>query len=170
MSAVATPRRVDETRPRPRATFADRLLAAAPLASIYLWLSIIYCFEAWKRITPWLFTDELEMTQISRAIADTGHPARRGAPYHFRSLYTIMIAPFWYIDDVAKAYSTIKYVDVFVMTAVVFPTYLLARLVMRRGWALFAANTTAIKTGTNATGTAVCSMTQIGSRTISTVS
>src|SRR5205823_4165011 len=64
VSAVATPRRVDETRPRPRATFADRLLAAAPLASIYLWLSIIYCFEAWKRITPWLFTDELEMTQI----------------------------------------------------------------------------------------------------------
>ena len=139
MSAVATPRRVDETRPRPRASLADRLLAAVPLTSVYLWLSLVYCVEAWKRVTPWLFTDELEMSQISRAIAATGHPARRGAPYHFRSLYTIMIAPFWYIDDVARAFSTIKYFDVFVMTSVVFPTYFLARLLVPRGWALFAA-------------------------------
>ena len=110
-----------------------------PLASIYLWLSIVYCVEAWKRTTPWLFTDELEMTQISRAIAATGHAARRGEPYKFRSLYTYMIAPLWWIDDVAKAFSAIKYVDVLVMTSVIFPTYFLARLFMRRGWALFAA-------------------------------
>jgi hypothetical protein len=139
VSVVATPRRADEARPRPRATLVDRLLAAVPLTSVYLWLSLVYCFEAWKRITPWLFTDELEMAQISRAIAETGHPARRGTPYHFHSLYPVMIAPFWYIDDVAKAFSAIKYFDVFVMTAVIFPTYFLARLVVPRGWALFAA-------------------------------
>ena len=137
MSAVATPRRADEARPRP--TVADRLLAAVPLASIYLWLSIVYSVEAWKRITPWLFTDELEMTQISRAIAATGHAARRGEPYKFRSLYTFMIAPLWWINDVANAYSAVKYVDVLVMTSVIFPTYFLARLFVRRGWALFAA-------------------------------
>ena len=138
MSAVATPRRAEEEA-RPRLTVADRLLAAVPLASIYLWLSIVYCVEAWKRTTPWLFTDELEMTQISRAIAATGHAARRGEPYKFRSLYTYMIAPLWWIDDVAKAFSAVKYVDVLVMTSVIFPTYFLARLFMRRGWALFAA-------------------------------
>jgi hypothetical protein len=137
VSAVATPRRVDEARPH--VTVADRLLAAVPLASIYLWLSIVYCVEAWKRTTPWLFTDELEMTQISRAIAATGHAARRGEPYHFRSLYTYMIAPLWWIHDVAAAFSAIKYVDVLVMTSVIFPTYFLARLFMRKGWALFAA-------------------------------
>ena len=138
MSAVATPRRAEETRPR-HSTIADRLLAAVPLASIYLWLSIVYVFEAWKRVTPWLFTDELETTQIARAIAATGHPARRGQPYHHHTLYTYLLAPVWLIDNVASAYSGVKYLDVLVMTSVLFPTYFMARLVVRRGWALFAA-------------------------------
>jgi hypothetical protein len=139
VSAVAAPRRAEETTPRPGRTIADRLLAAVPLTSLYVWLSIVYAFEAWRRVTPWLFTDELELTQISRAIAATGHPARRGEPYHYHSLYTLMIAPVWLINDVATAYSGIKYLDVFVMTAVIFPTYFLAKLVVGRGWALFAA-------------------------------
>jgi hypothetical protein len=138
VSAIATPRRAEETRPRPR-SIADRLLAAVPLASVYLWLSIVYVFEAWKRVTPWLFTDELETTQIARAIAATGHPARRGEPYHHHSLYPYLLAPVWLIHDVATAYSGVKYLDVLVMTSVLFPTYFLARLVVRRGWALFAA-------------------------------
>ncbi len=139
MSAIATPRRVEGTRPRSTRTFADRLFAAVPLVSIYLWLCIVYAFEAWRHVTPWLFTDELETTQISRAIAATGHAARRGEPYHLRSLYPLVLAPWWLIHNVATAYSAIKYFDVFAMTAAIFPTYFLARLVVRRGWALFAA-------------------------------
>jgi len=139
VSAIATPRRAEETRPRSNRTIVDRLLAAVPLASVYLWLCIVYTFEAWRRVTPWLFTDELETTQISRAIAATGHPARRGEPYPHHSLYTLMLAPVWLIHNVATAYSGVKYLDVVVMTSVIFPTYFLARLVMRRGWALFAA-------------------------------
>jgi hypothetical protein len=136
VSAVATPRRVEDARTR---TLSDRLLAAVPLVSIYAWLSIVYAFEAWKHVTPWLFTDELETTQISRAIADTGHPARRGVHYPLHQLYPYLLAPIWLIDNVATAYSGIKYLDVFVMTSVAFPTYFLARMVVRRGWALFAA-------------------------------
>ena len=83
-----------ETRPG-RLTIADRLVVALPLASIYLWLSIVYCVEAWKRVTPWLFTDELEYTQLSRAIAATGHAARRGEPHSFRSLYVVVSSPLW---------------------------------------------------------------------------
>jgi hypothetical protein len=127
-------------RELPRAlTLSDRVLAVVPLASIYVWLCVIYSFEAWKRVTPWLFTDELEMTQLSRSIAETGRAARRGEPHSFRSLYTVMTAPLWWIHDVAAAYSAIKYVDVFVMTSVVFPTYFLARMVVGKRWALFAA-------------------------------
>jgi hypothetical protein len=127
-------------RPQPVGlTIADRVLAAVPLATVYVWLSIGYCIEAWKRATPWLFTDELELTQLSRSIAATGHAARRGEPHSFRSLYTILIAPVWLIHDVAAAYAGIKYLDVLVMTSVVFPTYFLARLVVSRPWALFAA-------------------------------
>jgi len=125
--------------PHKTATLTDRLLAAAPLASIYLWLCIVYAVEAGKRTTPWLFTDELEMTQIARSIAATGHPARRGVPFTFRSLYPVLTAPLWWIDDVGSAFSAIKFVDVLVMTSVVFPTYFLARLVLPRGWSLFAA-------------------------------
>jgi hypothetical protein len=128
-----------DTRARPTRTLSDRLLAAVPLVSIYVWLSIVYAFEAWKHVTPWLFTDELETTQISRAIADTGHPARRGVSYPLHQLYPYFLAPIWLIHNVATAYSGIKYLDVFVMTSVAFPTYFLARMLVRKGWALFAA-------------------------------
>ena len=132
MSAVAS-------TAKPRATVSDRVLAAIPLATIYVWLCVVYSVEAWKRVTPWLFTDELEFTQLSRSIAATGHAARRGEPHSFRSLYTVVTAPFWYIDDVAAAFSAIKYFDVLVMASVLFPTYFLARMVVGRTPAMFAA-------------------------------
>jgi len=110
-----------------------------PLATVYAWLCTVYLIEAWKRVTPWLFGDELELTQLSRSIAATGHAARRGVAHGPDSLYTYLTAPMWLIDDVATAYAGIKYLDVFVMTSVVFPTYLLARLIVGRRAALFAA-------------------------------
>ena len=54
--------------PRP---WVDRVLAAVPLASIYLWLCVLYGWEAWGHVTPWLNGDELETAQISRSIAET---------------------------------------------------------------------------------------------------
>ena len=117
----------------------DRLLAAIPLASVYLWLSAVYMVEAWRRVTPWLFGDELEFTQLSRSVAATGHPAERGMPHGADSLYTYLVAPIWRIHDVATAYSALKYVDVLVMVAVVFPTYFLARMLVGKRAALFAA-------------------------------
>ncbi|HEY5100475.1 MAG TPA: hypothetical protein VII54_10510 [Gaiellaceae bacterium] len=134
MSAVATPRSALRS-----ATITDRLLAAAPLASVYLWLSGIYMVEAWRRSTPWLFGDELEFTQLSRSIAATGHAAERGQSHSPDSIYTYLIAPLWRIHDVAAAYSAVKYFDVLVMAAVIFPTYLLARLVVGKTASLFAA-------------------------------
>ncbi|HTO24547.1 MAG TPA: hypothetical protein VMJ49_01500, partial [Gaiellaceae bacterium] len=140
MSATATPSaREAETRAIPERTLSDRIARALPLTSVYVWLCLVYLVEAWNRVTPWLFTDELELTQLSRSIAATGHPARRGESHSFDSLYTVMTAPIWLIHDVAQAYSGVKYLDVFVMAAVVFPAYFLARLVVGRGWALFAA-------------------------------
>ncbi|HEX7524984.1 MAG TPA: hypothetical protein VF327_01690, partial [Gaiellaceae bacterium] len=122
-----------------RRTHADRFLAAVPLTTVYVWLCMVYLVEAWKRVTPWLFGDELELTQLSRSIAATGHAARRGVAHGPDSLYTYLTAPVWLINNVANAYSGIRYLDVFVMTSVVFPTYLLARLIVGRRAALFAA-------------------------------
>jgi hypothetical protein len=120
-------------------TVSDRLVAAVPLATVYVWLTVVYWVEAWKRVTPWLFTDELEFTQLSRSIAATGHAARRGEPHSFHSLYIVLTAPLWRIHDVAVAFAAIKYVDVMVMTSVLFPTYFLARMIVTRTPALFAA-------------------------------
>ena len=121
------------------ATLQERLVAALPLTSVYVWLSLVYGYEAWRRLTPWLFTDELELTQLARSLAATGHPARRGEPFNIHSLYTVVTAPAWWLGSVAGSYSAVKYVDVFAMTSVVFPTYFLARMLTTRGWALFAA-------------------------------
>src|SRR5207249_10485796 len=95
--------------------------------------------QAWTHKTPWLFGDELELTQLSRAIADTGHAARRGDPYSFTTLWTYVLAPAWLIDNLHAAYATVKYLTVIVMTATAFPAYGLARLFVGRRPALFVA-------------------------------
>ena len=107
-------------------TLPDRLLAAVPLLSVFLWLSIVYAVLAWAHQTPWLFGDELELTQLSRAIAATGHAARRGEPHSFDTLWTYVMAPAWRIHNVHTAYATVKYMAVLIMMLTAFPAYALA--------------------------------------------
>jgi hypothetical protein len=120
-------------------TFVDRLLAATPLLSIFLWLCIVYAVEAWAHSTPWLFGDELELSQLSRAIAETGHAARRGDPHSFDTLWTYVMAPAWRTDNVHTAYATVKYLAVLIMMLTAFPAYALARQLVGRLPALFVA-------------------------------
>ena len=122
--------------PRP---WVDRLLAAVPILSIYLWLCVLYGWEASGHVTIWLNSDELEMAQLSRGIAEDGEPMRRGIPHGSRDLYAWVLAPVWWIDDVGQAYGAAKYLNVLLMTAAVFPAYGLARMVVSRPWALFSA-------------------------------
>src|SRR5919108_326401 len=123
----------------PARTRLERLSSALPILTVFAWLCLVYGVEAWLHGTPWLFTDELETAQLSRAIAATGHAARRGQPHPFGSLYNFLIAPAWWLHSVLDAYSTIKYLGVAVMTSVVFPAYWLARMVVSPRPALFAA-------------------------------
>ena len=84
---------------------ADRRRAAAPVLAIFLAASALYGWLAWRHGTPWLFTDELENSQLSRAIAATGEPARRGEPLHRISLYAYLLAPVWWISSTPAAYA-----------------------------------------------------------------
>ncbi len=118
---------------------ADRLQRAIPLASAFLWLCTLYGWQVRGHVTPWLFTDELKLAQISRAISETGHAAQRGHPSSFETLYAYVIAPFWRLGDTGTGYAAIKYAGVIVMTSAIFPAYFLARMVVARPWALFAA-------------------------------
>jgi hypothetical protein len=110
-----------------------------PLLVAYFVLAVLYAWQAWRREVPTIFTDELEMSQISRAIAETGWPARRGESYMFTTLVPWLTAPAWWIADTETAFATIKYLQTLVMAAAIFPAYLLARTVVSHPWAVFAA-------------------------------
>jgi hypothetical protein len=126
-------------------SLVDRFLSAIPLIGLMLAFVVFYGVEAWTRHTPWIFTDELEWTQISRSIAATGHAARRGQPIYFKSVYAYLIAPFWWIKSTSTAYAAIKYANAVIMLTAAFPTFLLARmLVTRRAAIAVAAGSVAV--------------------------
>ena len=122
-------------------TWPERLLAALPLAMVFVWLSALYAIEAYAHGTPWLFADELEWTQLSRAFEATGHAARRGEPISLigKSLYAVLIAPAWAIRDTQSSYQLAKLINVVAMTATAFPAYFLARMLVRKPAAVFVA-------------------------------
>src|SRR5712691_7767143 len=127
------------TRARPaRSRVLVALGAAVPLLTIFVWLCLLYGWEAWGNLAPWLVSDEFERTQLSRAIASTGHAAQRTVPQSFGTFYVYLIAPAWWIHDTTRAYGVVKAIGVVTMTAVIVPTYLLARMLVSRRWALFA--------------------------------
>ncbi len=144
MTTAATPRAAPAIADAPKRTQTDRLLSAFLLLSIYIWLCIIYSVEALGHVTPWLFGDELELTQLTRSISDTGHAARRGVAHSPDTLYAFVMAPAWWLASTPAAYDAVKYIGVLVMASVLFPTYFLARLVVGRAWGLFAATGAAV--------------------------
>ncbi len=117
------------TAPRetPAQTALDRFLTAVPYAVVGIALLGVLLWEASLRKGPTTFTDELEWAQISRAIAHTGHAARRGAPVSFKSLYAFLIAPAWWLPTTASAYTAIKYLNEVVMATAAIPIFFLTR-------------------------------------------
>jgi hypothetical protein len=124
---------------QPARSWIDRALAALPILGLVIVILTFYGYEAWLRKTPWLFSDEDEWAQISRAIATTGHAARRGVPISYKSLYAFLIAPMWWIKNTHTAYTAIKYLDAVVMCAAALPTYFLGRMLVSKRSALAAA-------------------------------
>ena len=120
-------------------TLLDRYLKAIPfVVSLLALLSLLY-WEAAIRKSPTVFTDELEWTQLSRAIAATGHAARRGESFDYKSLYAYLIAPGWWIHSTSSAYTAIKYLNTTVMALTAVPVYLLGRTLVSTRIALIAA-------------------------------
>jgi hypothetical protein len=98
------------------------LAPALPLLAIFAGLFLIYAWQAWLNVAPWVVPDEFERAQLSRAVASTGHAAQRTVSQPFPSLYAYLIAPAWWIGDTAHAYAAAKAIGVVAMTSVVFPT------------------------------------------------
>ncbi|HEX4745791.1 MAG TPA: hypothetical protein VFU99_02815, partial [Gaiellaceae bacterium] len=104
----------------------------------------LYAWQASRRPVPTIFTDELELTQLARAIAETGEPARRGDPYGFATLVAYVLAPLWWLTSSTASYAAAKLVLVLAMAATVFPAYGLARLVVPKWPALAAAGASVV--------------------------
>src|SRR5262249_53743552 len=130
-STTAVPARAAGAQP-PARSVPGKLFAVLPAIGIAFAVLTFYFVEGWTRKTPWVFTDELEWTQISRAISSTGHAARRGQPIYFKSLYAYVIAPAWWIHSITGAYAAVKYINAVVMSLAAVPTYLLARMYVTR--------------------------------------
>ena len=125
--------------PQAERSLLDRYLAAFPFVVASLALLSLLFWQAAIRKSPTIFTDELEWSQLSRAIAATGHAARRGEPFAYKSLYAYLIAPGWWIHSTNSAYTAIKYLNTIVMTLTALPVYLLARTLVSRRIAAIAA-------------------------------
>ena len=122
-----------------RTPIAARLLRAYPALLTAFAVLIFYAIESTSRSTPWIFGDELEWSQISRSIAETGESARRGDPIYFKSIYAWLIAPFWRAESTTAAYAGVKYANAVIMPLAAIPTFLLARMVVSRRSAVFVA-------------------------------
>ena len=90
------------------------------LGVAYLVLASLYAWQASQRVSPSIFSDEIEFTQISRGIAETGMPSRLGEPSGFGSLYTYLVAPAWWLDP-TDAWEAAKLIGVRVRTGAIFP-------------------------------------------------
>ena len=123
----------------PERGWYDRVIAAMPLTTVFVWLVFLYVWESWGHVTPWLFKDELQNADLQRAIAHSGRASVLGTPAYFESLYNYVLAPVWWIHDTHTAYVVLKVVNSVVMTSALFPTYFLARTLVGKPAALFAA-------------------------------
>ena len=130
----------EQTGGQPRPDFFARFQSAVPILVVYFGLAALYAWQASRRPVPTIFTDELELTQLARAIAETGEPARRGVPYEgFASLVAYALAPVWWLSSATASWAAAKLILVLAMTATVFPAYGLARMVVPKWYALAAA-------------------------------
>jgi hypothetical protein len=127
------------TEPGARPDFLARFLDVMPLLVVYFALAALYAWQASRHPVPTIFTDELETTQLSRAISETGKAARRGEPYGMPTLVAYFLAPVWWLSPATTAYAAAKLLLVLTMTAALFPAYVLARMVVPRWWAIGAA-------------------------------
>ncbi|MBA3433937.1 MAG: hypothetical protein H0U08_07570, partial [Actinobacteria bacterium] len=122
-----------------RRDLADRLRAARPLLVVYFGLAALYAWQASRHPVPTLFSDEIELTWLSRSFAESGEATRRGDPYGLATLVAYFLAPVWWLGSAGTAYAAAKLLLVLAMTATIFPAYALARLVVPRWYALGAA-------------------------------
>ena len=122
-----------------------RALARVPT---WAWLTTIVvgsaAVRAWLArdiVAPFIMVDEIVWSEVARGIADAGEPLLRDQPDPGYSLvYPLLISPAYVLfDNLVDAYAAVKTWNSLLMSLSAVPAFLLARRVVRSGYALLAA-------------------------------
>src|SRR6186997_65233 len=121
----------------PRVRVLSRALA---LPFLFLTATVYHFLQSRGHATPTVFNDELLYGKLSQSIAAGHGLSIRGEPFFFPApLGPLVQAPVWLLSSMTDAYTAAKILNAAVMSAAVFPTYWLARRIVRPSFALLTA-------------------------------
>ncbi len=117
------------------------LVSASPGATLAVGtvlVALVWGALAWDADAPTVLGDELLYADLAKGVARTGLPSVRGAlDLGHTVLYPYFLSPAYVLSSTgADALEWARLANVLVMTATAIPAYLLARLVVGRGYAL----------------------------------
>jgi hypothetical protein len=118
-----------------------RIPAWVWLAAIVVASTVFRAVLARGIVAPFIVVDEIIWSELARGIASVGKPLVRGhSDPGYGVVYPLVISPAYALfHRLPEAYAAVKTVNSFVMSLAAIPAYLLARRVVDRGLALFAA-------------------------------
>ena len=110
------------------------------LSSLYAVAVVVQLALALRVVSPWIMVDELVYSDMARSFADTGHFLLRDVHANYGFVYPLLLSPVYALfGSMIDVYQWSRVVNALVICSVVFPTFLLARRVVRPGFALAAA-------------------------------
>jgi Dolichyl-phosphate-mannose-protein mannosyltransferase len=110
------------------------------LGGLYVLAATVQLALGLRVVSPWIMVDELVYSDMARSFADTGHFLIRGVHANYGFVYPLLLSPAYkFSGSVADAYQWARAINALAICSVVFPTYLLARRVVRPGFAFAAA-------------------------------
>jgi glycosyltransferase involved in cell wall biosynthesis/4-amino-4-deoxy-L-arabinose transferase-like glycosyltransferase len=112
----------------------------ARLGTLYIVAVAIQLALGLRVASPWIMVDELLYSDMARSFASTGHFLVRGATANYGFVYPLLLSLAYAVTHtVSGAYEWARLINALAMCSVVFPVYLLARRVVRPGYAFAAA-------------------------------
>lgn len=91
-------------------------------------------------VSPWIMVDELVYSDMARSFAATGNFLIRGVHANYGFVYPLLLSPAYKaLGATADVYQWVRVINALLFCSVVAPVYLLARRVVRPGFAFTAA-------------------------------
>jgi hypothetical protein len=116
------------------------LAARVALPVLFVLASVYHFLQSRGHATPTVFNDELLYSKLSQSIAAGHGLSIRGEHFFFPApLAPLVQSPAWLLHSMPQAYAAAKLLNAIVMSTAVFPSYWLARRMVRPSYALVVA-------------------------------